>query len=163
VRPVPSSGDAFPMEAIAARRLQWNNLPGEVSLLGGELALPLSGGSHQPLDRQVRYYIELSRLASGTPRLPASGPALRRLRRKKNLPNARNATLNRVAFPYILSMATGLPNDLRTVVSPPYQLQTCPTGLPFEGRFYGGCSCRASALLGAGRNFSAACTSLALI
>jgi len=26
---------------------------GEVSLLGGELALPLSGGPRQPLDRQI--------------------------------------------------------------------------------------------------------------
>jgi hypothetical protein len=26
---------------------------GEVSLLGGELALPLSGGLRQPLDRQI--------------------------------------------------------------------------------------------------------------
>ena len=33
-------------------------------MLGGELALPVSGGSHQPLDRHFRYYSEAPRLAS---------------------------------------------------------------------------------------------------
>ena len=37
---------------------------GEVCLLGGELALPNPGGARQPLDRQLRYYSEGSRLAS---------------------------------------------------------------------------------------------------
>ena len=33
-------------------------------MFGGELALPVSGGPRQPLDMQVRYYSEATRLAS---------------------------------------------------------------------------------------------------
>jgi hypothetical protein len=41
------------MEIFPAHVLQQNELFSGVFLLGGELALPLSGGPRQPLDRQV--------------------------------------------------------------------------------------------------------------
>jgi hypothetical protein len=45
-------------------------------------------------------------------------------------------------------IATGLPEYCGRRVFPPYLLQTSPAGLSlFEGRFVGGCSCRASAVL----------------
>jgi hypothetical protein len=46
VRAAPSSGDALPMGSFAACRCYKMNAC-------GELALPLSGGSRQPLDRQL--------------------------------------------------------------------------------------------------------------
>jgi len=78
VRPALFSADALLLKTFAARRLPRNDLPGEVSLLRGELALPLSGGTRQPLDRQVSYYSELLRLASELRGSPASCPDGRR-------------------------------------------------------------------------------------
>ncbi len=63
MRPSPYTGDALPMRGFAVCILRWNESLGEASLLGGELALPHWGGSHQPLDRQVRYYSEARLLA----------------------------------------------------------------------------------------------------
>ncbi len=58
-------GDAFPNGEISPPPACSNrNLFGEDSLFSGELALPVSGGSRQPLDRQVRYYSERAQLAS---------------------------------------------------------------------------------------------------
>jgi hypothetical protein len=47
-----SSGNALPIRDFAACSRPRNTLLGKISLLGGELALPLSGGPRQPLDRQ---------------------------------------------------------------------------------------------------------------
>jgi hypothetical protein len=43
----------IPIGVFAACSLLWNERCGENSLLGGELALPIPGGSRQPPDTQI--------------------------------------------------------------------------------------------------------------
>jgi len=80
------------------------------------------------------------------PALTGAGP--------KIPPNARNATLNRVAL-HCSALVTGLPNNLRTAVVSAVPTSDFPgRSASFKDRFVGGCSCRVSALLWAGQNSS---------
>jgi hypothetical protein len=138
VRPALFSADALLLITIAARRLPRNDLSGEVSLLCGELALPLSGGSRQPLDRQVSYYSELMRLAS-----------------ELQAPQTQETPLQRVAL-HCSALVTGLPaNSWAAVVSAAPTSDFPGRSASFEGRFVGGCSCRVSAFLGLVRTLPA--------
>jgi hypothetical protein len=106
------SADALLLKTFAVRRLPRNDLPGEVSLLCGELALPLSGGSRQPLDRQVSYYSELLRLAS-----------------ELKAPQTQETPLQRVAL-HCSALVTGLPNNSWAAVVSAAPTSDFPTGLP---------------------------------
>ena len=96
----------------------------------GELALPLSGGSRQPLDRQLSYYRELMWLASSLCGYPASRPGRRRpYPAPQKAPNAGNATPIRVAFHDLaLSLASQIIRG--RLASLPYLLQATLAGLP---------------------------------
>ena len=115
------------------------------------LLYPDSGGSRQPLDRQVRYYSEAPRLASelwGNPAYRALGP------RPAFPPNAQKRRSERSGV--LLSCAGHWPP--KQLVGGGFFHRTYyrlprPVHPFFEGRFVGGGSCRGSAVLWAGRTF----------
>jgi|ERR1035441_8875252 hypothetical protein len=121
VRPVPFSGVAIPMKlSPPAVCINWPAR--RSSLARGELALPLSGGSRQPLDRQLSYYREHMRLASDFRSYP-SHPGT------PKYPKRKNATPNRVAFHDLaLSLASQIIRG--RLASLPYLLQATLAGLP---------------------------------
>jgi len=101
----------------------------ETSLLGGELALPVSGGTHQPLHRHFRYYSEPLWLASVLCGYLGhhSGEADPNLR-----PSAKNATLRGSVFAVLRwSLASQICGG--RWLFPPRLLQTVPAGHPFSG------------------------------
>jgi len=159
VRPAPFSGVALPMKLSPPTDCHKIICPAEFPC-SRRACSSLSGGSRQPLDRQLSYYRELKPLASkhcGFPSRPEPSPP-----RRPRKPQTQETPLKRVALRCLaLSLASQKISGRRR--SQPYLMQTSSAGLPFQGRCAGGRSCRVHALLWAGQNSSSARTSLAPI
>jgi hypothetical protein len=161
-----SSGDALPMGAFATRGQ--SNGPGRRAKFPSSAAsfhCPFLGGSHQPPDRQLRYYSLMHRLASGLfvgirhdwNLNPQSG-----FRRGQEVPQIHKTPLPQGAAFCFPVLVTGLPANYGRWLYPPRLPQAVLAGLPFSGPLMGGCSCRASAVFwGWPGSFPAAGTSLA--
>ena len=139
---------AFPKRCFAAPKTSKRPaIYRRIILIPRRAFSPQSGGSLQPLDRQFRYYILAVLVASMPVSILCGTSVTQRMDFSGEVPpDARNATLCEVAF-RVPALVTGLP----AIIGGGCLHRAFAGSLRPVCRYFGGCSCRVSAVLRAGR------------